>query len=121
MCALYLYIYREIMLLHTIMVFTDILRIVLFVLVTFNCVQMFGRFDPDNYIVTGTQAGSGILTDNKQRFLPCGITLKPMVAIKEQTISHCEWNDESSACAALFCCVGFFWPQFTVCCEWTHY
>lgn len=82
--------------------------------VTFNCVHLLGRFDPNNCMITGTQARSGILTNNRQHFLPCGITLKLMVAIREQTVAHCEWNDESPARAALFCCVGVSWPQFSV-------
>lgn len=82
--------------------------------VTFNCVHILGRFDPNNCMITGAQARSGILASNSQPFLPCGITLELMVAIKEQTVSGCEWNDESPACAALFCCVGISWPQFKV-------
>lgn len=82
--------------------------------VTFNCVHILGIFDPNNCMIPGTQAHSGILTSNRQHFPPCGITLKLMVAIMEQTVSLCEWNDESPACAALFCCVGIFWPQLRV-------
>lgn len=79
--------------------------------------RSFRRLDPNNYVVIGTLAFSDILTDNGQHFLPCGITLKLMEAIKEQAISHWEQSDENSACVALFL-LCWFLPQFIV---WVHH
>lgn len=100
--------YWEIMMLHSVVFFTDILRDFLSVLLSLlTAPRSFRRFDSDNCMVTGTLARPGILSDNAQCYLLCGITLKLVVVIREQAISHQEWNDESSACTALFCCVVF--------------
>lgn len=69
--------------------------------------RSFRRFDPNNYVVAGTLALSDILTDNEQHFLPCGITLKLIEAIKEQTISHWEWSDENCLCGFVFTLLVF--------------
>lgn len=99
--------YWEIMMLHSVVFFTDILRDFLSVLLSLlTAPRSFRRFDSDNCMVTGTLAHPGILSDNAQCYL-CSITLKLVVVIREQAISHQDWNDESSACTALFCCVVF--------------